>query len=68
MDGYFTATGFTGSDGRFDLPSEMWWKFFLSLGDPGCAITISAAGYLDSKDRTLCGPYWNLRDVGLIPN
>ena len=71
MDGYFTASGTSGADGRFDLPSEMQWHFVMALGDPGCEVAVRASGYRAWRESFFCfdGYTWRQsKDVLLIPN
>jgi len=71
MDGYFTASGVAGPDGRFDLPSETQWHLIRALGDPGCQVTVSALGYRDWRESFFCfdeHTWKEPKDVLLTPN
>jgi hypothetical protein len=55
MDGFFNGTATSGENGQFEIARRQEWMSYVPIGDPGCDVTIRAAGYRPWHTMFLCG-------------
>jgi hypothetical protein len=55
MTGFFTGSGLTELDGRFEIPRKKQWQSYVPLGDPGCWVAIQTPGYKYWREVFPCG-------------